>query len=236
MRSAELLQALGMSKAASDGMIREAGGGHVGAGAVLGAGACVHESAYVDDGAQIGANSRVWHFCHVVTGAVIGERCSLGQNVVIMNGVRIGNNARIQNNVSIYEGVVLEEDVFCGPSMVFTNVYNPRSAVSRKDEYRKTLVRRGASIGANATIVCGVTIGAYAFIGAGAVINRDVPDYALMVGVPARRVGWLSEHGYRLESLGADPVMPHRERLRCTSSGALYLRDGEIVTRVGEQS
>src|SRR5689334_18656794 len=135
----------------------------------------VHESAYVDDGAVIGEGTRVWHFCHVLGGATIGARCSLGQNVVVMNGVRIGDNVRIQNNVSIYEGVELEDDVFCGPSMVFTNVMNPRSHVSRKNEYRRTLVRRGASIGANATIVCGVTLGEYAFVGAGAVITSDVP-------------------------------------------------------------
>src|SRR5678810_1428967 len=142
--------------------------------------AVVHESAYVDDGATIGAGTKVWHFCHVLSGAVIGERCSLGQNVVVMPGTRIGNNVKIQNNVSIYEGVELEDDVFCGPSMVFTNVINPRSHVSRKHEYRKTLVRRGATIGANATIVCGHTIGSFAFIGAGAVVATDVADHALM--------------------------------------------------------
>ncbi|MCC6241826.1 MAG: N-acetyltransferase [Gemmatimonadaceae bacterium] len=191
----------------------------------------VHASAYVDDGAVIGAGTRVWHFCHVLGGAVIGARCSLGQNVVVMNGVRIGDNAKIQNNVSLYEGVELEADVFCGPSMVFTNVYNPRSAVSRKDEYRRTLVKRGASIGANATIVCGVEIGRYAFIGAGAVINRDVPDYAMMAGVPARRIGWMSEAGFRLESvtLSDDGRL---ETLRCTGTGALYARDGVVVTPV----
>jgi len=150
--------------------------------------AVVHESAYVDDGATIGAGTKVWHFCHVLGGAVIGERCSLGQNVVVMNGTRVGNNVKIQNNVSIYEGVELEDDVFCGPSMVFTNVLNPRSHVSRRNEYRRTLVRRGATIGANATIVCGTTLGEYAFIGAGAVVADDVLDYALMVGVPARRI------------------------------------------------
>src|SRR5213080_50020 len=143
----------------------------------------IHDSAYVDEGAQIGSDTKVWHFCHVLAGAVIGERCSLVQNVVVMNGVTIGNNVKIQNNVSVYEGVVLEDDVFCGPSMVFTNVINPRSHVSRKDEYQPTRVRRGSSIGANATIVCGVTLGEYSFIGAGAVITADVPDYALMVGV-----------------------------------------------------
>jgi len=165
----------------------------------------VHESAYVDDGAVIGADTKVWHFCHVMGGAVIGDRCSLGQNVVVMNGTRIGNNVKIQNNVSIYEGVTLEDDVFCGPSMVFTNVINPRSHVSRKNEYRPTLVRRGASIGANATIVCGSTLGEYAFIGAGAVVARDVPAYALMVGVPARQIGWMCQCGERLPK-GDAPV------------------------------
>jgi UDP-2-acetamido-3-amino-2,3-dideoxy-glucuronate N-acetyltransferase len=164
--------------------------------------AFVHESAYVDDGAEIGAGTKVWHFCHVLGGAVIGERSSLGQNVVAMSGTRIGNNVKIQNNVSVYEGVELEDDVFCGPSMVFTNVINPRSHVSRKSEYRRTLVRRGASIGANATIVCGVTLGEYAFVGAGAVVAKDVPAYALMVGVPARRVGWMCQCGERLPDAG----------------------------------
>jgi UDP-2-acetamido-3-amino-2,3-dideoxy-glucuronate N-acetyltransferase len=158
----------------------------------------VHESSFVDAGAQIGAGTKVWHFCHVMPGAVIGERCSLGQNVVVMPGTKIGNNVKIQNNVSIYEGVELEDDVFCGPSCVFTNVVNPRSHVSRKHEYRATLVRRGASIGANATIVCGVTLGAYAFIGAGAVVTTDAPAYGLMLGVPARRVGWMCQCGERL--------------------------------------
>ena len=157
-----------------------------------------HESSYIDDGAVIGAGTKIWHFCHVLPGAVIGERCNLGQNVVVMAGTRIGDNVKIQNNVSIYEGVVLEDDVFCGPSCVFTNVVNPRSHVSRKSEYRQTLVRRGATIGANATIVCGVTLGEYAFVGAGAVVRSDVPAYALMVGVPARRVGWMCQCGTRL--------------------------------------
>ena len=210
-------------------MITVAGQGHVAIGAILGAGAQVHESAYVDAGAHIGDGTRVWHFAHVMGGAIVGARCSLGQNVVVMITVRIGDNAKIQNNVSVYEGVELEADVFCGPSMVFTNVYNPRSAVSRKSEYRKTLVQRGASIGANATIICGVTIGRFAFIGAGAVINRDVPGYAMMAGVPARRIGWMSEAGHRLESLGPSPDDLTRERLRCPGTDTLYERAGDVV-------
>ena len=174
----------------------------------------IHESAYVDDGAKIGADTKVWHFCHILGGAEIGERCSLGQNVVVMNGVRIGNNVKIQNNVSVYEGVELEDDVFCGPSMVFTNVINPRSHVSRKKEYKRTLVRRGATIGANATIVAGVTLEEYAFVGAGSVITKDVPAYALMVGVPARRLGWMCQCGERLQVQGG--------RAACASCGATY--------------
>jgi UDP-2-acetamido-3-amino-2,3-dideoxy-glucuronate N-acetyltransferase len=212
------------------GMIARAGEGRVAAGAQLADGALVHESAYVDDGAVIGAGTRVWHFCHVNPRATIGARCSLGQNVVVMPGVVIGDNVKIQNNVSVYEGVELEDDVFCGPSMVFTNVYNPRSAVSRKNEYRRTLVKRGASIGANATIVCGATIGRYAFIGAGAVVNRDVPDYALMAGVPAKRIGWMSEHGERLEVVGADAHDASVELLRCPATGHLYERRGDVVS------
>jgi UDP-2-acetamido-3-amino-2,3-dideoxy-glucuronate N-acetyltransferase len=181
-----------------------------------------HESAYVDDGAQVGTGTKIWHFCHVMSGAVIGERCSLGQNVVVMPGTRIGNNVKIQNNVSIYEGVELEDDVFCGPSCVFTNVVNPRSHVSRKHEYLRTLVQRGASIGANATIVCGVTLGAYAFIGAGAVITSDVSDYALMVGVPARRVGWMCQCGERLRLAEGQG--------RCAACGTAYQEtDGALV-------
>lgn len=159
----------------------------------------VHESSYVDDGAQVGAGTRIWHFCHVMSGAVIGERCSLGQNVVMMSRTRLGTNVKVQNNVSIYEGVECEDDVFLGPSMVFTNVVNPRSHVSRKHEYRRTLVRRGASIGANATIVCGNDIGEYAFVAAGAVVTREVPAYALVAGVPARRIGWMCQCGERLD-------------------------------------
>ncbi len=162
----------------------------------------VHESAFVDHGATIGEGSKIWHFCHVMAGAAIGPGCNLGQNVVVMPGTRIGANVKIQNNVSIYEGVELEDDVFCGPSCVFTNVINPRSHVSRKKEYQRTLVRRGATIGANATIVCGRTIGIYAFVGAGAVVTRDVPDYALVTGVPARQVGWVCSCGVRLPAGG----------------------------------
>ena len=173
-----------------------------------------HPSSYVDEGAVVGRGTKIWHFCHVMPGAVIGERCNLGQNVVVMPGTRVGNNVKIQNNVSIYEGVVLEDDVFCGPSCVFTNVLNPRSHVSRKDEYRPTLVKRGAAIGANATVVCGVTLHEYAFIGAGAVVTSDVPAYALMVGVPARRVGWMCQCGERLALGGA--------RASCARCGAAY--------------
>ena len=158
----------------------------------------IHPTAIVDEGAQIGDGSRVWHWVHVCGSARIGSGCSLGQNVFVGNDVVIGNNVKIQNNVSVYDAVQLEDDVFCGPSMVFTNVYNPRSAVTRKNEYRRTLVRRGATLGANCTIVCGATIGEYAFVGAGAVINRDVPPFGLVVGVPARQIGWVSRFGERL--------------------------------------
>jgi UDP-2-acetamido-3-amino-2,3-dideoxy-glucuronate N-acetyltransferase len=185
----------------------------------------VHESAYVDEGAKIGAGTKVWHFCHVLPGAVIGEGCSLGQNVVVMNGVRIANNVKIQNNVSVYEGVELEDDVFCGPSMVFTNVVNPRAHVSRKNEYKRTLVRRGATIGANATIVCGVTLDEYAFIGAGSVVTKDVGAYALMVGVPARRVGWMCQCGERL---------PDRNPEACAVCGTRYEQKGDRLRRLSE--
>jgi UDP-2-acetamido-3-amino-2,3-dideoxy-glucuronate N-acetyltransferase len=158
-----------------------------------------HPTAIIDEGAQIGGGTRIWHWTHVCSGARIGERCSLGQNVYVGNLVVVGSNVKIQNNVSIYDSVTLEDDVFCGPSMVFTNVSNPRSAIPRKDQFRATLVRRGATLGANCTIVCGVTIGQHAFVGAGAVVNRDVPDFALMVGVPARRIGWMSRYGERLD-------------------------------------
>ncbi len=184
----------------------------------------VHESSYVDDGAVIGAGTKIWHFCHVLPGAVIGERCNLGQNVVVMGGTRIGTNVKIQNNVSIYEGVVLEDDVFCGPSCVFTNVMNPRSHISRKAEYRQTLVRRGATIGANATVICGATLGEYSFIGAGAVVRGEVPAYALMVGVPARRVGWMCQCGIRL-----DVVDRHAT---CNACGARYEETGGLLRQI----
>lgn len=178
----------------------------------------IHPSAIVDEGAVLGEDCRVWHFVHISAGARIGARCSFGQNVFVGNDVTIGDNARVQNNVSIYDAVTLEDDVFCGPSMVFTNVYNPRSAVSRKAEYRRTLIRRGATLGANCTIVCGTTVGRYAFVGAGAVINRDVPDFALMVGVPARQIGWMSRHGERL----ALPLSGDGEAA-CPATGERYL-------------
>jgi UDP-2-acetamido-3-amino-2,3-dideoxy-glucuronate N-acetyltransferase len=174
----------------------------------------VHPSSFVDDGATIGAGTKIWHFSHVMPGAVIGERCNLGQNVVVMGGARIGDNVKIQNNVSVYEGVELGDDVFCGPSCVFTNVINPRSHVSRRDEYRPTRVGKGATIGANATVVCGVTIGSYAFIGAGAVVTSDLPAFALAVGVPARRIGWSCQCGERL------PDGP--TGLTCDACGAGY--------------
>ena len=184
----------------------------------------IHPSAIVDDGAQIGEGSRVWHFAHICAGACIGERCSFGQNVFVGNDVEIGNNVKVQNNVSIYDAVHIEDDVFCGPSMVFTNVYNPRSAVTRKDEYRKTLIRKGATLGANCTIVCGVTVGEYAFVAAGAVINRDVKSYAMMAGVPARQIGWMSRHGERLNL----PLSGDGEA-RCPVTGDTYrLDNGQI--------
>lgn len=184
----------------------------------------VHPTAIIDEGARIGDNSRIWHWVHVSGGAVIGEGCSLGQNVYVGNKVVIGDNVKIQNNVSVYDNVSLEDDVFCGPSAVFTNVYNPRSHVSRKDEYRDTLVKRGATLGANCTIVCGVTIGEYAFVAAGAVINRAVPAYALMAGVPARQIGWMSQHGERLDL----PLSGDAEA-KCPATGAQYeMRAGTV--------
>jgi len=187
----------------------------------------MHPSAIVDDGAVIGEGSRVWHFVHVCGGARIGKGVSLGQNVFVGNTAVIGDNCKIQNNVSVYDNVVLEEGVFCGPSAVFTNVYNPRSLVERKSEYQNTLVRRGATLGANCTVVCGVTIGRFAFIGAGAVVNRDVPDYALMVGVPIRQVGWMSEFGEQL----ALPLSGDAE-IRCANTNDLYRLRGSTLTKV----
>ncbi|MFM8780516.1 MAG: acyltransferase [Gemmatimonadota bacterium] len=187
----------------------------------------IHESAYVDEGAIVGEGTRIWHFCHVNPGAVIGARCSLGQTVVVMSGTRIGTNVKIQNNVSIYEGVELEDDVFCGPSMVFTNVVNPRSHVSRKHEYQRTLVKRGASIGANATVVCGATLGEYCFIGAGAVVTREVLPYALMAGVPARRIGWMCQCGEKLEKNSEGG-----SAWRCPVCRAGYAAAGEGITPV----
>ncbi|MFZ1729594.1 MAG: acyltransferase [Bacteroidota bacterium] len=162
----------------------------------------VHESSHIDSGASIGDGTKIWHFCHVMSGAIIGERCNLGQNVFVADGVLIGNNVKIQNNVSLYTGVTVEDDVFLGPSCVLTNVSNPRSAINRRDQYEQTLLKKGCTIGANATIVCGATIGQYAFIGAGAVVTADVPDYALMLGVPAKRAGWMGRAGLRLLAEG----------------------------------
>ncbi|HEY0327406.1 MAG TPA: acyltransferase [Allosphingosinicella sp.] len=184
-----------------------------------------HESAIVDEGAVIGEGSRVWHFVHVCAGARIGSGVSLGQNVFVGNRVTIGDRCKIQNNVSVYDGVTLEEGVFCGPSMVFTNVYNPRSLVERKDEYRDTLVEKGATLGANCTVVCGTTIGEYAFVAAGAVVNRDVKAYALMAGVPARQIGWMSRHGERIDL----PLTGNGEAA-CAATGTLYrLEDGQLT-------
>ncbi len=186
-----------------------------------------HATAIIDDGALIGDNTTIWHWVHVSSGATIGQQCSLGQNVYIGNKVVIGNNVKIQNNVSVYDNVTLEDDVFCGPSMVFTNVYNPRSAVTRKNEYRDTYVKRGATLGANSTIVCGVTIGEYAFIAAGAVINRDVPAYALMAGVPAKQIGFMSQFGERLVfKLSSEGI----EYAVCEKTGAHYINRAGIVS------
>ena len=193
----------------------------------------MHESSYVDEGAEVGRGTRIWHFAHVNRGAVIGERCSLGQNVVVMPGTTLGNNVKVQNNVSIYEGVECEDDVFLGPSMVFTNVVNPRSHVSRKHEYRRTLVRRGASIGANATVVCGYDLGEYCFVAAGAVVTREVPAYALVAGVPARRIGWMCQCGERLP-LAAE--LANDAKATCATCGASYREDSGSLTRTGSAS
>lgn len=181
----------------------------------------VHESSFVDDGAEIGAGTKIWHFSHVMPRARIGERCNIGQNVLVSSDVTIGTNVKIQNNVSLYTGVIVEDDVFLGPSMVFTNVINPRSHVSRKDEYKTTLVKKGASIGANATIVCGTTLGRYCFVGAGAVVTKDVPDYALVYGTPARVRGWVCQCGEQLNFEG--------ERAACLKCGDAYRKQDSVV-------
>jgi UDP-2-acetamido-3-amino-2,3-dideoxy-glucuronate N-acetyltransferase len=186
----------------------------------------IHPTAIVDDGAQIGAGSRIWHWAHVCGGACIGHGVSLGQNVFVGNKVVIGNQCKVQNNVSVYDNVTLEDGVFCGPSMVFTNVYNPRALVERKNEYRNTLVKRGATLGANCTIICGISIGEYAFIGAGTVVNKNVPAYALMVGVPARQIGWMSEYGEKL-----DLPLTGEGVTTCPHTGKAYmLKAGQVTT------
>jgi UDP-2-acetamido-3-amino-2,3-dideoxy-glucuronate N-acetyltransferase len=186
-----------------------------------------HETAIIDDGANIGSGTRIWHWVHICGKAVIGNDCSLGQNVFVGNNVVVGNNVKIQNNVSVYDNVFIEDDVFCGPSMVFTNVYNPRSAVTRKEEYRDTLVRRGASLGANCTIICGIIIGKYAFVAAGSVVNKAVPDFALVAGVPARQIGWMSRFGERIPL----PLKGSGE-YTCTHTGDVYiLKDSTIVLK-----
>ena len=185
----------------------------------------VHPSSYVDEGCDIGAGTKIWHFSHIMSGCTIGERCNIGQNVVISPGVRLGDGCKIQNNVSVYTGVTCGDDVFLGPSCVFTNVVNPRSAVSRKDQYLKTYVGKGASIGANATIVCGHTIGEYAMIGAGAVVTKDIPPYALVVGNPSRQIGWVSEYGHRLS-------FNEKGIATCPESNQQYLLEGGVVTRI----
>jgi UDP-2-acetamido-3-amino-2,3-dideoxy-glucuronate N-acetyltransferase len=184
-----------------------------------------HETAIVDEGAQIGEGTKIWHWVHISPKAKIGQKCSFGQNVYVGNNVVIGNNVKVQNNVSVYDNVYIEDDVFCGPSMVFTNVYNPRSAVVRKDEYRDTNVKRGATIGANATVVCGVTLGEYCFVAAGAVVNKDVKAFALMVGVPAKQIGWMSRFGERI-----DLPLEGRGTWKCPNTGDVYQLDGSLVS------
>ncbi|MGB4297702.1 MAG: acyltransferase [Bacteroidales bacterium] len=182
-----------------------------------------HPTAIIDEGATIKKGTKIWHFCHIMSGAYIGENCSLGQNVFVATGVRLGNNVKVQNNVSLYTGVICEDDVFLGPSMVFTNIINPRSAVVRKDQYQTTIIRRGATIGANATIVCGIEIGEYAFIGAGAVVTKDVSPYALVVGTPAKQIGWMSEYGHKL-------FFNNNDIAECPESHQLYqLIDNKVI-------
>ena len=191
-----------------------------------------HSTAIIDDGAQIGANTRIWHWVHVSGKARIGDHCSLGQNVFVGNDVVIGNNVKIQNNVSVYDNVTLEDDVFCGPSMVFTNVYNHRSAVSRKDEYRNTLVKHGVTLGANCTVVCGIVLGEYAFVAAGAVINRDVKPYALMAGVPAKQIGWMSQYGERI-----DLPLDGDGQAICVNTGQKYaLQNGNLTLKESDDA
>ncbi len=190
----------------------------------------VHESSWVDEGAQIGTGTKIWHFCHVMPSARIGEHCNIGQNVFVAADVQIGNNVKIQNNVSLYTGVIVEDDVFLGPSMVFTNVINPRSHVNRKDEYKVTVVQRGASIGANATILCGLTLGRYSFVGAGAVVTRNVPDYALVYGNPARVKGWMCQCGIELNFV----TDQQRQIASCEGCGRQYEKDGTVVSPTGD--
>jgi UDP-2-acetamido-3-amino-2,3-dideoxy-glucuronate N-acetyltransferase len=189
----------------------------------------VHESSYIDEGAEVGAGTKIWHFCHVMTRARIGERCNIGQNVLVSPEVTIGNNVKIQNNVSLYTGVIVEEDAFLGPSMVFTNVVNPRSHINRKNEYQTTLVRKGASIGANAAILCGTTLGRYCFVGAGSVVTHDVPDYAMVYGSPARVHGWMCQCGEQITFVEQDGF----ERAKCKSCGDAYRKRGQVVIPEG---
>ena len=187
----------------------------------------IHPTAIIDEGATIGSHTRIWHWVHICSGAIIGDRCSFGQNVYVGNSVKIGNNVKIQNNVSVYDNVTLQNDVFCGPSMVFTNVYNPRSAISRKDEFRNTVVRKGATLGANCTIVCGNTIGEHAFIGAGSLVNRNVPSFALMVGIPAKQIGWMSAYGERIEL-----PLKGEGQWQCSHTDQTYKLSGDIMKMI----